>query len=194
MIAVLALSLPKPGQAHCDSRKGPVASAAHQALETGDVKLILPYVKPDDEAELTAAFKQALDVSKQGGKARDLATSYFLEIAVRLHRQGEGAAYTGLTNEPVPAAIQAADKAMETGSLEGVYHLLDEAMQQGVKDQYQAMLKARKEAEAKGTVPAHRERVEAELIFEKYVYGLYETATAESVHAEGQAQAPAHSH
>ena len=102
VVIVSALAIPKPAAAHCDSEKGPAATAAHQALEKNNVKLILPYVKPDAEIELTAAFKQALEVRKAGGKALELADRYFIETAVRLHREGEGAAYTGVTDEVTP--------------------------------------------------------------------------------------------
>ena len=104
---------------------------------------------------------------------------------MRLHRQGEGAAYTGLKDEPVPASIQAADKAMQTGSLAGVTQLLNEAVKQGLAEKYDAVLKARANAKKLGTVEAYREQAEAELIFEKYVYGLYSSAISAEVHSEG---------
>jgi hypothetical protein len=185
VVTVSALAIPKPAAAHCDSEKGPVATAAHQALEKNNVKLILPYVKPDAEIELTAAFKQALEVRKAGGKALELADRYFIETAVRLHREGEGAAYTGVTDEVTPKAILTADKAMASGSLDETYKMLGQQIKLGVQEKYNAVVKARKEAEKLGTVEAHRERVEAELIFEKYIYELSTLATAAEPHAEG---------
>ena len=184
-VLVTALATVRPAQAHCDSEQGPVATAAHDALEKGDVRLILPYVKPEAETELTAAFKQSLEVRKAGGEARKLADRYFVETAVRLHREGEGAPYTGVTDESTPKAILIADKAMASGSLDETYKLLDQAMENGLHEKYEAVVKARQEAEELGTVEAHRERVEAELIFEKYVYELFTLASAELPHAEG---------
>jgi hypothetical protein len=181
-----ALALPRPAQAHCDSEKGPVVAAAHQALEKGDVKLILPYVQADSEKELTAAFKETQMVRKTGGKTMELADRYFIETAVRLHRAGEGAAYNGVTDENTPESILVADKAMASGSLDETYKLLDQLVQTGVQEKYEAVVKAREEAAHLGTVEAHRERVEAELMFEKYVYELYGSATAANPHAEGQ--------
>lgn len=186
-VGVLAFSLaaPRPVQAHCDSEQGPVATAAHQALEKKDVKLILPYVQPEAETELTAAFKQALEVRKAGGSAKELADRYFVEAAIRLHRQGEGAPYTGVTDETTPKAILVADKAMATGSLDETYKLLEQAMKKGVQEKYEAVLHAREEAQKLGTVEAHRERVEAELIFEKYIYELFTLASVAKPPAEG---------
>src|SRR5512133_644307 len=120
-VLIVSLATPRPAQAHCDSEQGPVAMAAHQALDKNNVKLILPYVQPESEKELTAAFKQALEVRKTGGSAKELADRYFIETAIRLHRTGEGAPYTGVTDETTPMAILVADKAMATGSLDETY-------------------------------------------------------------------------
>ncbi|HEY5913016.1 MAG TPA: DUF6448 family protein [Verrucomicrobiae bacterium] len=187
VVAIAALATPRPASAHCDSETGPVATAAHQALEKGNVKLILPYIQPASEPELTAAFQEALEVRKAGGKAMELADRYFIETAIRLHRQGEGAPYTGVTDEATPNAIRVADQAMTTGSLDGVYKLLDAEMKKGVEQKYAAVVAAREEAAKLGTVEAQRERVEAELVFEKYVYELWTTISAAAPHAEGHA-------
>jgi hypothetical protein len=184
-VLVLSLTAPRPAQAHCDSEQGPVAAAAHQALEKKDVKLILPYVQAEAETELTAAFKQTLEVRKAGGSAKALADRYFIETAIRLHRAGEGAPYIGVTDETTPKAILVADKAMASGSLDETYKLLDQEMKKGIQEKYEAVLHAREDAEKLGTVEAHRERVEAELIFEKYVYELFTLASAAEPPTEG---------
>ena len=184
-VAVAALANPRPAQAHCDSEQGPVATAARQALEKNDVNLVLPYVKQDAETELIAAFKQSVDVRKAGGTARELADRYFIETAIRLHRAGEGAAYTGVTDETTPAAIVIADKSMATGSLDETYKFLNQEMQKGIQQKYAAVVEARKNAEKLDTIEAHRERVEAELTFEKYIYELWMQATGSAVQVEG---------
>lgn len=184
-VLLFSLAAPRPAQAHCDSEQGPVATAAHQALEKKDVKLVLPYVQPEAETELIAAFKQAVEVRKTGGSAKELADRYFIETAIRLHRTGEGAPYVGVTDESTPKAILVADKAMASGSLDETYKLLDQEMKKGIQGKYEAVVKARAEAEKLGTVEAHRERVEAELVFEKYVYELFTMASAAQPPAEG---------
>jgi hypothetical protein len=192
-VGVSALAYTQPAQAHCDSYQGPVVQAAVKALDTGNVKLVLPYVQPEAEAELIAAFNHTRSVRKLGPDAKKLADRYFFELTVRLHRQGEGAAYTGLTNEAVPEAIRTADKAMQTGKLEGVTDLLNTAVAHGVAEKYAAVVEARENAQKLGTVEAQRERAEAELIFEKYVYELYTAASAAVPHTEGAADS-GHSH
>lgn len=89
---IVAISGPAlPALAHCDAVTGPVVTAAREALESGDVNRILPYVQPEAEAELTTAFELAMAVRTSGGAAQDLADRWFFETAVRLHRAGEGA-------------------------------------------------------------------------------------------------------
>lgn len=188
----VVLLQPAPAQAHCDSINGPVVTAAQESLNAGDVTLILPYVQPDAEAELTAAFQHTLEVRGLGPEAQELADHYFFETAVRLHRLGEGAAYTGLKAETDHGpALAAADTALESGAIEPVYHLLTQAVQDGVAEKYETVQIARAKAAEAGTVEAQRERAEAELIFEKYVYELYSAAQGGTAHAEG---AEAHSH
>lgn len=182
-----ALSGATPVQAHCDSEQGPVATAAHQALLSGNVNLVLPYVKPESEVELTAAFKEALAVRKSGKAAQELADRYFIETAIRLHRAGEGAAYTGVTDEKTPEAILAADQAMESGSTVELYKMLDAAIRKGVEAKYHAVVEAREEAERLNTVAAHRERVEAELNFEKYIYEVSTLISSSDPLTEGHA-------
>lgn len=185
LVLMLVLTPSTTALAHCDSRKGPVATAAVRALETGDVTVILPYVAPELEAELEQTFAQVLEVRALGGDAQALADEYFIETAVRLHREGEGAPYTGLSDEEVPETITLADEAMESGSLDAIYTYMDQQMRTGVADHYQVVVEAREHAEAEGSVEAKRERVEAELVFEKYVYSLYLTLTSPVGHEGG---------
>jgi hypothetical protein len=185
IVIVSGLAITQPAEAHCDSYNGPVVQAAQKALDTGNIKLIQPYVQKDAEAELLAAFNHTLAVRKLGGEAKTLADQFFFETAVRLHREGEGAPYTGLTDEPVPASILAADKAMKTGNLDAVTLLLNEAVEHGIAEKYEAVVAARAEAKKLGTMEALREQAEAELIFERYVYGLYTAASGAEVHQEG---------
>ena len=188
LVGGVLVGQPTPAEAHCDSVNGPVVLAAQQALDKGDVKLVLPYVKPNAEAELTAAFNQTLDVRKRGPEARALADRYFFETAVRLHRAGEGAAYTGLKTETDHGpALSAADRALETGSLAETYAVLTEAIHGGVDQRYQAVVTARAHEAELGTVEAARERAEAELMFEKYVYEVYSMASGSAPHSEGTA-------
>lgn len=190
----LALA-PTSAQAHCDAVDGPVATAAVKALDTGNVNLILPFAPAQAEPELSAAFEQALAVRGKGPDAKALAERYFMETAVRLHRAGEGAPYTGLqpAGTDFGPAIPAAEKALETGKTDELTALMAEEVTHGIADRFKdavAHRSATKEPAAASDVAAARERVSAELGFIGYVEGIY-LATKGGTHAEGAA-APEH--
>lgn len=172
-----------PAEAHCDSISGPVVGAARQALTAGDVNLVLPYVKPDAEAELTNAFQRTLAARQAGGEAALVADRWFFETAVRLHRAGEGAPYTGLKEiADLNPALAAAEEALETGDLHEVTAVLTDSVQSGLSQRYRAVQEARERAAHEGTVAANRERVEAELGFETYVYQLHLATQGAAAH------------
>lgn len=176
-------------QAHCDSIDGPVAKAALAALDTGNVNLALPYAPTTAESEIKAAFAQSLKVRVLGPEAKTLADRTFIETTVRLHRAGEGAAYTGLKPAGIDygPAIPAAERAIETGNLAQVKALLVEDVEHGLHARLayaQETQKGAKEPKTTKDVPAARERVSAELGFVTYIEGL-----RQAVHG-----APGHEH
>ena len=68
---------------------------AREALAKGDVKIVLPWVAAEKEGEIRQAFDLAVAVRDKGAKEKELADRYFFETLVRIHREGEGAPYTG---------------------------------------------------------------------------------------------------
>ena len=111
---------------HCDSLDGPVVTAARQALTAGDVDLVLPFVHRDGEAEVRGAFDLALKARAMGGEAAAVADRWFFETAVRVHRAGEGAPFTGLKPAGLDfgPVIPAAERALVTGSPDELADLL----------------------------------------------------------------------
>ncbi len=175
-------------QAHCDAMDGPVATAALKALDTKNVNLILPYAPAEAEPEIIAAYEQALVVRGKGAEAKALADRYFMETAVRLHRAGEKAAYTGLKPAGIDfgPAIPAAEKALTSGALDPLLKLLSQEVGHGITEHFQnaiAKKAAMKEPAAKAGVQAARELVSAELEFIGYVERIY-LATKGGGHAE----------
>ncbi len=81
---------------HCDTRDGPVVTAARIALKTGNVNFVLIWAPESAENELKEAFEKTLRVRKAGVEAQELADEWFFESVVRLHRASEGAPFTGL--------------------------------------------------------------------------------------------------
>ena len=126
---------------HCDSLSGPVVKMAKKALETGNVKLILPYVPEESEDEVIAAFHKVLPLHKQPNGARDIADKFFFETVVRLHRAGEGAPYTGLKPAGLyeGPVIPVAERAIDTGSAEELKEALTHIIANEVENRFEHM-------------------------------------------------------
>jgi hypothetical protein len=186
--ALLVIVAPGTIQAHCDSIGGPVATAALNALETGNVNLVLPYAPASAEPELTAAFNQASVIRTQNADAKAMADRYLMETAVRLHRAGENAPYTGLkpAETDFGPAIPVAERAIETGRIEPLLEFMTKEMTHGLTERFEHVMavKAIKAPIAAAEVPAVRERVSEELGFIGYVEGVY-LATKGDGHVEG---------
>ena len=88
---------------------------AKKALETGNVNLVLPWVRAEDATEITHAF-DAMSVRKLGPQARELADRHFFETLVRIRRAGEGVSFTGLkpAGSDLGPSIPTADRALES--------------------------------------------------------------------------------
>jgi hypothetical protein len=180
---------PQNAQAHCDSADGPVAAAAQKALDSGNVNLALPYAPAAAEAELRTAFDRSLKVRSLGADAKTLADRTFIEITVRLHRAGEGAAYTGLKSAGTDfgPAIPAAERAVETGDLSQVKALLVEEIEHVLHERLahaREARKASKDPNAVEQVEAARKRVSAEFAFVGFVESLRKAAHGELGHKE----------
>jgi hypothetical protein len=173
--------MPLTVYAHCDAIDGPVAKAALKALNEKNVNVVLPYVPATSEAELTAAYQQAVMVRVKDSDVRALADRYFMETAVRLHRAGEKAAYTGLKPAGMDfgPAIPAAEKALEAGSMAALMDFFSHEIEVGIESRFTSVIAKRtttKEPSTSDGVQAARERVNAELDFITYVEQLYESA------------------
>lgn len=157
--------------AHCDSLNGPVVSAARAALQRGDVTPVLKWVTPAAEAEVRDAFRRSLAVRGASAAARELADLYFFETVVRLHRQGEGEPYTGLKPATaVDPAIDGADRALESGSIDEVIAGATKHVDAGIRERFARTRAAR--AHADDSIAAGREYVQAYVDFIHYVEHL----------------------
>jgi len=194
IVAILSLIMflyPMNSFSHCDTMDGPVIKAAQKALDTRNVKLVLIWVQKKDEVEIEKAFQKTLAVRKLSLEAKEFADMYFFETLVRIHRAGEGAPYTGI--EPagldLGPAIPAADKAIETGSIEQLLKLLTDNLKEGLNTGFKEVIE--KKNYNKDDVEAGREYVKAYIEFVHYVEKVYEstkgaehTVIEESEHTE----------
>ncbi len=175
-VLTVLLLVPPVSLAHCDGLDGPVVLAAQKALETGNVNLVLMWVKEADEGEIRTAFQKALVVRKLNPQSRELADRYFFETLVRIHRAGEGAPYTGLkpAGRDLGPAIPAGDKALAKGSAQDLIALLSDRVREGIEARFRDAIAASQHS--KDGVAAGRKYVKAYVEYIHYVEQLYEAA------------------
>jgi hypothetical protein len=172
-LLVAGLATPAPALAHCDSMDGPVVKAAQEALAARDVDRVLGWVLAEHEGEIRAAFDRTLRVRAQGGQAAELADLWFFETLVRVHREGEGAPYTGLKPagwEP-PALVAAADRVLEDGEIDALADRVAGHVGREVREKY-ARVKAL-ERFASRDVEAARRYVAAYVEYTHFLEGLH---------------------
>jgi hypothetical protein len=161
---------------------GPVVQAGRKALETGDVRPALAWVRAANEAEVRDAFSQALAVRKLSPEGKDLADRYFFETLVRVHRAGENAPYNGLkpAGRDLGPAIPGADKAIADGSMEPLFRLLSGGLETGLRQRFEHVLRVRKTMN--DSVEAGRAYVAAYVEFLHYVEDVHEASAASGEH------------
>lgn len=194
LFVLSALGLvPGLASAHCDTMDGPVVKTAQKALDTGKIEPVLAWIQAKDDAEVRAAFVQALAVRKLGPAAKELADRSFFETLVRVHRAGEGAPYTGLkpAGGAQDPALAAADKAIESGKIEPVTKLLTEATKAGLIERFASLraLQVPGDDVAKG-----REWVEAYVAYVHYVVGIHQAVAGRGPEHAAAAETHADAH
>ncbi len=182
IIALLfsGLILPNQAEAHCDSMDGPVVLAAKEALETGNVNPVLIWVNEEQEDEIMQSFRNTLDVRDENEQVREMADMYFFETLVRLHRESEGATYTGLkpADTDFGPVIPAGDHALETGSLKELRDLIVREFEANLHTYFDEMMNA-KEFD-KNDVKAGREFVHKYVEFMHYANPVYKAVKADA--------------
>jgi hypothetical protein len=169
---------------HCDTRDGPVVKAAIKALETGNINYVLIWITEDSEKELKDIFDKSLRARRSGTDAQEAADDWFFENAIRLHRAGEGAAYTGmkpagLSEGPV---VPKAEKAIETGDPTETMGFILRTIEDDLTHRFQHMME--KKTYDVNDVAAGREYVAAFIGWVVYSHHLWESVTSASGHGE----------
>ncbi|MBE0513664.1 MAG: hypothetical protein IBX42_01725 [Sulfurimonas sp.] len=184
-IPLLAVAFSGNAFAHCDTLDGPVLNDARIALEKKDITPVLKWVKDaHQENEITHAFNGALKVRTKGEDVQEMADRYFFETLVRVHRAGEGAPYTGLKPAGnVEPAIAAADKALETGSVDALAKKVAQAVETAIKKRFEETKE--KDAHKEEGVKEGRDYVEAYVRYVHFVEGIHNMAAGSGGHDHG---------
>jgi len=172
---------------HCDSMDGPVVLAAKRALTGRDPKLILPYVKAAGEAEVLAAFQWTLAAHDGNAAANEVADLYSYETAVRVHRAGEGAPYTGFKPAGLGfgPVVPVAERAVEASSPDELVAVLGDKVRDEVLERSERCMTLKPHASE--SVEHARKYVEAMLGLEVWAHKLYRCASAGPHEEHGEA-------
>ena len=123
--------------AHCDSYDGPVIKDALKALRQNKVELVLKWVEPKYEKEITAKFNQTLKLTGSNNEVNKILETHFLETLVRLHREGEGEPYTGLKPAgSLTPMVGMADHSLETKNVDGVVKAVNNHLEELLRERY----------------------------------------------------------
>ena len=120
-VLFILFAAPQMASAHCDSYDGPVIKDALKALEQQNVELVLKWVEPKYDKIITEKFNQTLKLQGSNEEVNEIIRTHFLETLVRLHREGEGASFTGL--KPIGSMtpmVEMADNSLDKNDIDYV--------------------------------------------------------------------------
>ncbi|MDD1685976.1 MAG: DUF6448 family protein [Methanoregula sp.] len=131
------------------------------------------WIPQESEKELKSIFAKTLKARKAGKDAKEVADDWFFENAIRLHRAGEGASYTGmkpagLSEGPV---VPMAEKAIENGNSGETIAFLLMTVEDDLNSRFQHVME--KKTYDVDDVPAGREFIEAFIGWVVYSHHLY---------------------
>lgn len=136
--SLLMLSAALPASAHCDSYDGPVIKDAVKALETNNVNLVLKWITDEQEQEIISLFNKTYNLKNGDKEVYAIVEKHFFETLVRLHRETEGAPYTGLKPAgTTKQIIQMTDEALEEENVDDFLVKLDNHIDKVVRKKYQ---------------------------------------------------------
>lgn len=145
----------------------------------------MPWAYKKAEAEIRKAFEKTMHVRKLGKEASGLADYWFFETVVRLHREGEGAPYTGI--KPVGLdtgpVVPRAEKAIEKGNPKELIEFLQNSVKEEIEEKFRHVMATKNYNE--NDVDSAREYVRAMLDLTLYSHYLYTSIKQSERHGEG---------
>lgn len=139
-VALASLMLafaPLSAFAHCDSYDGPTVKDALKALETNNVSLVLKWIEKEHEPQIVSLFDKTYKLRNGDKEIYAIVEKHFLETLVRLHRESEGAPFTGLKPAgSTKAIVVLTDKALEKKNVDGLLSQLNGHIANVVREKY----------------------------------------------------------
>lgn len=138
LLGMIMFAFSIPTFAHCDSYDGPVIQDALKALSKKDVSYVMKWIKKDQEVEVTTLFNKTVSLKNSDAEIYSIVEKHFLETLVRLHRETEGAPFTGLkpagSTTPI---VQMADKSIENKEVKNLLTNLNKHIQKVINEKFE---------------------------------------------------------
>lgn len=176
--------------AHCDTMDGPVIIDAKKAIETKNPNYFLIWIQEKDEVRVLEEFRKTLEERSKNPERNEAIDTAFFENLVKIHREGEGAEYTGLkpAGSVTNPVIHLTDEAVGSGTSEKLETFLSDAIQAEVANRFQEVMD--KKNYPTEDVQAGREYIASYVTFFHYLEGLHEKMTSkENAHASHMEEA-----
>lgn len=184
LLTAFILILSQPLSAHCDSYDGPLIKDALKSLESNNINPVLKWVDEKYETEITVLFNKIVSLRGGDKEVYAIVEKHFLETLVRLHREGEGAPYTGL--KPAGSAspiIVMADQAIASGEVKTLTTKFDAHLNKVLADKYNEVME--KSLKKDNSTAEGREYVRAYVEYTHFleaIHGIIEGGGAHEGH------------
>lgn len=145
LLAVVFMLVSISGFAHCDSYDGPVIKDALKALDQNNVELVLKWIEPQQEKEIIPLFHKTYNLRNEDKQVYAIVEKHFLETLVRLHREMEGAPFTGLkpAGSTTPL-VTMADESIANKDVADVVKTVTTHLEQVLSERYATVAKLAK--------------------------------------------------
>ena len=179
--------------AHCDGLDGPVIIEARSALEKKDVTPLLKWVPEASEHTIKESFNKTLQERTKSKAAQEAADRKLFETLVRVHRESEGAPFTGIkpAGQIVPVVMEA-DAALAKKDVDLLAKHIAEQVEKSVHEKFEKAAHSREFADQ--SVAKGREFVSNYVQYVHFVEGLNNMATQPPEHHAADAKTSGHAH
>lgn len=171
-----------PASAHCDSYDGPTIKDAVKALETNNVNLVLKWISAEQEQEIISLFNKTYALKSGDKEVYAIVEKHFFETLVRLHRETEGASYTGLKSAGTTKKIvQMSDQALASKDIDDLLGKLNNHIGNVIREKYEKLAvldKVKNDSPEKG-----REFVEAYVDYTHTIEAIHDLVELGGGHA-----------
>ena len=179
--------------AHCDGLDGPVIIEARSALEKKDVTPLLKWVPEASEHTIKESFARTLQERTKGKAVQDAADRKLFETLVRVHRESEGAPFTGIkpAGQIAPVVLEA-DAALAKKDVDQLAKHVAEQVEKSVHEKFEKAAHSKEAADQ--SVAKGREFVSNYVQYVHFVEGLNNMATQPPAHHAAETKKSGHAH